>query len=499
MRIGRYRQLILAAAFALLSVSLPAQAQLQALKELSGSSKSADSSSQQTQSTQENAPSSQDQAVFKQLADVLENPNQRQELIKALRNISQSSTDTKADDATATDNSTAADPNTTAEGAAIAVVTENTKAAINQVAELPKVLADEGKRIAIAVGSELRYSFRIVSRIVRGEEIRWDSPVWGELFEVLKKLLIWIVFSTVLFHGLNYLRRPLKKRVNVWVFYGKSSKPLPRKLVAITVVAIADVVLLAIVYLIVLNVMTSFSSAKELSSSAPGVMFLNAFVMIELIKTGVRGLFYPRYPGLRLLTEPNDVARYWYRWVVFIVSLVGYGYLVVVPLVSATLSYAMGQVVSTVIAFAAFIYGMWGVLAKRVGVRDTFRRWADNANLVVTKGFLRFMAVTWHWFALLYFLMLLVVTLLRAENALPFVLQGTLKTILAVTLGLILSNLLSVLLTRKIRLPENWAHAAPALERQLNTYLPPPDSGVAFADPHCGVSEYSVGVESGEF
>ncbi len=186
----------------------------------------------------------------------------------------------------------------------------------------------------------------------------------------------------------------------------------------------------------------------------------------------MRTVFLTRFPGLRLLTSDNGVTRFWYRWFASLINWLGYGYLTVIPLIETYLSYALAQTISTIIAIGAFVYGVWVIIRKRKGVHDALVRVSERTEQTISKIFMRILAATWHWLALAYFLMLLIVTLLRAEKSLPFVMKGTLKTILIVGAGLLFSSLITNFLSRRIRLPENWNRSMPSMERQLNSYIP---------------------------
>ena len=79
---------------------------------------------------------------------------------------------------------------------------------------------------------------------------------------------------------------------------------------------------------------------------------------VEALRIGIRLVFYPRFPGLRLLSCTDKAAAYWNRWFVTLLQLLGYGYLVVFPLIRIFLSPSLGLVFSALLALSAFVYGM---------------------------------------------------------------------------------------------------------------------------------------------
>lgn len=74
-------------------------------------------------------------------------------------------------------------------------------------------------------------------------------------------------------------------------------------------------------------------------------LLLNAFALIELFKAILRLLFCPRYPQLRFFHLPDSRARYWNNRLSWLNNLIGYGLLVIVPVVSNQINM---QVVSPV-------------------------------------------------------------------------------------------------------------------------------------------------------
>ncbi|MBE0490033.1 MAG: mechanosensitive ion channel, partial [Halomonas sp.] len=208
----------------------------------------------------------------------------------------------------------------------------------------------------------------------------------------------------------------------------------------------------------------------ELSTRAS--LFLNAFLVIELLKAALRVLFSSRYEGLRLLPITAAEASYWNRWIARLIGLVGYGLMVVVPLINVYIAPALGQGVGTLIMFGAFLYAVIVVMKNRLRLRDALNDKASRATMAASRVSLQLFARTWHLFALAYFVMVLVVTLTRPVDALPFVLFATLRTIAAVVVGLLLSSFLTQTIGRRITLSEELRRKLPLLEARLNSYVP---------------------------
>ena len=183
-------------------------------------------------------------------------------------------------------------------------------------------------------------------------------------------------------------------------------------------------------------------------------------------------LFASRYEGLRLLPISAEEASYWNRWIARLIGLVGYGLMVVVPLVNAYVSPAVGQGLGTLIMVGAFLYAVIVVLKNRRRLRDAINAKAAQTTMTASRISLQLFARTWHLFALAYFVMVLTVTLTRPVDALPFVLFATLKTIAAVVVGLLVSSFLTQTIGRRIRLSDDLRLKLPLLEPRLNSYVP---------------------------
>ncbi|WP_438875892.1 hypothetical protein, partial [Bacillus cereus group sp. Bce028] len=83
------------------------------------------------------------------------------------------------------------------------------------------------------------------------------------------------------------------------------------------------------------NLVATFAIGETGELSTRASLFLNAFLVIELLKAALRVLFSSRYEGLCLLPISAAEASYWNRWIARLIGLVGYGLMVVVPLVNA--------------------------------------------------------------------------------------------------------------------------------------------------------------------
>ncbi|MGR4070333.1 mechanosensitive channel protein [Billgrantia sp. C5P2] len=372
------------------------------------------------------------------LAELLENEQTRQQLIDHLRRQ-------------------AADPE-------LADETGQVEEAIS----LPRRLAEISSRVVSDVGGEVRNLFDIVAGLFSADATALN---WGDFITALTNLGLVILATFLLFMGFRHLSRPLFTRLSQWSRQESGLNPTIRLVLCVAAAALTDALVVALAY-VGGNLIATFAIGESGELSTRASLFLNAFLIIELIKAALRMLFSSRYEGLRLLPISASEASYWNRWLARLVGLVGYGLLVVVPLVSVYLAPTLGQGIGALIMFGAFFYAVAVVLKNRTRIRDELNAMAARSDFTATRISLQLFARTWHLFALAYFLMVLVLTLTRPVDALPFVLFATLKTVVVVVVGMLLSSLLTQIIGRRIRLSDDLRRKLPQLEPRLNSYIP---------------------------
>jgi len=445
-----------------------------------------------------------DKAAWAALADVLENPAQRKVLIAQLRQLdatekadkakSEATTAEAAPDAAAAGNdapqgdvatgeaakdeaAAEAAPaeekkdNKQAEAEALKSVAENARAAVVSAAAWPKKVAGAAVQVLREVGTRISDSWDALVGAFSGRDLMLRSVNFEMFWQATLNLAL-IIGATLLFlRGLQLASRPLKRRLQERVLREGRFTPLVRRLLGVVGVSLLDVLVLAL-SLLFCSLMAVLLVGETGTMTTQAAFFMRAFVAIELLKIGIRTVFYPRYPGLRLLPCTDATAIYWNRWFATLLHLLGYGYLVAFPLIKINLSPSLGMVFSALLALSAFIYGMVVVIRQRSAVRLALRHYAEETNSVIFAGALRVFSSIWHLLAIAYFLMLLVLNLLSGEKELPYVLRATSYTILWVCGGLLLSALMTQYIHREIRFKPETARRLPGLAKRLNFYVP---------------------------
>lgn len=244
-----------------------------------------------------------------------------------------------------------------------------------------------------------------------------------------------------------------------------------QRLLAIGLAAVLDLLLILLAGLTGYGV-GLFAVGEGGSLDTRATLFINAFVIIEVFKALLRVAFSPRHPGLRPFAMSDAVAGYWNSKLAWFAGLVGYGMLVVVPIVNKSISSALADLLGLLVMLGSVGFALRVILGNRRILRDRLLARAAAMQLAVNALLLRLLARTWHLLALGYLGILLVVSQLRPETALPFMAMATLKSLLAIGLGIWVSRQLGRLRRRGVPLSEGLRRSMPLLQRRLNTYVP---------------------------
>ncbi|WP_244913321.1 mechanosensitive ion channel domain-containing protein [Salinicola socius] len=436
----------------------------------------------------------QDGPAYSTMADLLENAQSRQVLIDQLRQLAsqqESSGDaqgdaTQAADGNATDTSPAETSQNSAETSQNSAETSQNSAEsepavaasndnVDSTASFPRRMAQLTSGIAGDIGGQLNGLVAMIGGFFGSGDAAASSAApafdMGAFLSAAINLAMVVIATVVAFFILRRIATPLFNRFSQWSMKGDSRGHLLRVIVAVVLAAIVDVVAVVLAY-VAGNLVATFLVGESGSLDTRFSLFLNAFLMIELFKCALRVLFASSHEGLRLLPIGADQARYCNRFLATLAGFIGYGMLVVVPIVNTTLSLAFGKAVGVLIMVIALLVAVSVILKKRIPVRDLIMQRADEASMSLSRVALRLFARIWFIIALLYTVMVFGVTLLHPETALPFVLIATLKTIIYIGIGMLISGLLTQLIGQRIDLGDNLRAKLPLLETRLNSYIP---------------------------
>ncbi|WP_274424562.1 mechanosensitive ion channel domain-containing protein [Chelativorans sp. YIM 93263] len=200
--------------------------------------------------------------------------------------------------------------------------------------------------------------------------------------------------------------------------------------------------------------------------------FLSAFLFIELAKAAARVLLAPKWPGLRFTRLEDTTAAYWYFWLSRLVSIVGYTFLFLAPLLAVDVSAGAADALRVVVVSCALAMACLIILQNRDAVRLRLMRLAENGQPGPLTRVVVPLSRIWHIAAIGYLLMVFILWLVEHEAALPFVLFSTLESLAAIAAGVVLSLAISRIAERGMRLPPDVKARLPLLERRLNAFVP---------------------------
>ncbi len=232
--------------------------------------------------------------------------------------------------------------------------------------------------------------------------------------------------------------------------------------------ALTVIVAWAFGYVLALNFGTTPRGEMGINQS----LLLNAFLFVELCKLVVRILLAPRHTSLRFLAISDDNAAYWSFWSDRLVSLLGYTFMFVSPMLRTAISPSAAAAVQILIMITAITVGVIIVLQNKDDVRVWLSELAVRRG---NSGLWRVLAAVgqqWHMLAITYLLALLIVWFANPDEALPFMLGATLQSLLAVVIGSLIAGFISRFVNVGLRLPPDVSQRLPLLEARLQAFVP---------------------------
>ena len=214
----------------------------------------------------------------------------------------------------------------------------------------------------------------------------------GAITAAITNLAILILATVVLFLVLRRVARPMFAAANRWARGGGAN--LFRNGVAIVASAILDFVVIVLAYV------GGFIAALYVLGE-PGEMdareslFLNAFLVVEVFKAIIRILFAAKDEELRILPMTSEQAAYWNAWLARLSGFIGYGILLVVPMINFNVSPALGRMTALVIMGLAFLYALVIILQNRTLLSERLEARARQADLGFSRLLLSMLAGLW--------------------------------------------------------------------------------------------------------
>ncbi|KKB83904.1 mechanosensitive ion channel protein MscS [Devosia limi DSM 17137] len=230
----------------------------------------------------------------------------------------------------------------------------------------------------------------------------------------------------------------------------------------------AVVLVWALGYVVALNVVGAPRGQMGINQS----LLVNAFLVVELLKMVVRVALAPRVPALRLLPVGDANAAYWAFWLARIISLVGYTFMFVSPVIAAYVTVGAAGAVQVLVMATAVTIGIVIVLQNKQDVRDWLTMLAERRGNDGIGQVLLLIGQYWHMVAIAYLVALLVVWFANPEQALPFMLAATVQSVIAILTGVVIITFISRFIKVGLRLPADVKERLPLLEARLHAFVP---------------------------
>ena len=303
-----------------------------------------------------------------------------------------------------------------------------------------------------------------------GMRARAAAVDWSRVLDAARAVGL-VVVVTLGFYGLarRLTRRP-RAALSAAIARRAATSGWARRLVGLAAVLLLDLALLLIAwgagYALALGV--GEGGRMDIRQS----LFLNAFLIVELLKLALRLLLAPRIAELRFWPMSDARAQGVYRSLARIVAVLGYGMLLVVPVARMTVSWRLGATLEFCAILAAALIALAMILRERAPAARALDGWAARDPDGLFGMALALFARIWHLLAIAYVCAVLLVWSSQPVGSLGFVLRATLVSLVAFSVGTLLMLTLTRAITGGVTLPEPLRERLPTLEARLNTYVP---------------------------
>ncbi|WP_413477416.1 mechanosensitive channel protein [Serratia proteamaculans] len=391
---------------------------------------------QPAQNTAASDQTDQQKASYTALADILQDDKARATLIDHLRQAADESPKTQTKPATS---------------------------------ETPESLSDNLSSLAQGGISTVNQRLNSLQKLIDSGPKRTFNP--DSFFRALGYFLLTVAATFALFHLIRRLIRPLYKRMGSWGHNAKLQQGPWYKLPTAILGAFAVDLLVLVLALAAGNLFARHVNADSATILRLQTLFLSAFAVIEFFKAVLRLIFSPDFDYLRPFAFSDASAHYWNKRLAWLSGLIGYGLMVVVPVVATQISYPAAAAANLAIMLALTLYAVALILRNRKPIQQQINLLAER-SMAFFSIILRGLGHVWHLLAIAYFLVLFALSQFDIGNSLRFMMTATVKSLVVIGVGALLSGMLTRWIFRRISLPDDVNRRYPMLERRINSYIP---------------------------
>ncbi|MFP7607556.1 mechanosensitive channel protein [Serratia quinivorans] len=338
-----------------------------------------------------------------------------------------------------------------------------------EASETPESLSDNLSNLAQGGISSVNQRLNSLQKLIDSGPKRSFNP--DSFFRALGYFLLTVVMTFAIFHLIRRLIHPLYKRMGSWGHNAKLQQGPWYKLPTAILGAFAVDLLVLLLALAAGNLLARHVNADSATILRLQTLFLSAFAVIEFFKAILRLIFSPNFDYLRPFPFSDASAHYWNQRLAWLSGLIGYGLMVVVPVVATQISYPAAAAANLIIMLALTLYAVALILRNRKPIQRQINLLAER-SMAFFSIILRGLGHVWHLLAIAYFLVLFALSQFDIGNSLRFMMTATVKSLVVVGLGALLSGMLTRWIFRRISLPEDVNRRYPMLERRINSYIP---------------------------
>ena len=381
----------------------------------------------------------QQKAAYAALANILENEASRQALIEQLRQVSTS-------------------PSATAAPELLPPKAEQEDKTVLQG------LTDVTREYGGVVASQF---VRLHNNIVKAPHKSFNPTTFINAFNHFAGLALALFALYWLLRRLVY---PIYRRLGVW---GRQKNSDHRNWLQLPATIggafIIDLLLLALALFVGQIISDNFHSGNRTIAYQQG-LFLNAFALIEFFKALLRLIFCPRFPELRFFHLSDHRAAYWNTRLSWLSGVMGYGLLVVVPIVSNQVNVQIAALLNIVIMAIMTSWALFLIFTNRRNIHDALIGLADR-SMAFFALFIRAFALVWHWLAGAYFIALFLFSIFNPGDSLKFMMSATVRSLAIIGIAAFVSGMLSRWIGKTIILSPDLRRNYPALQKRVNDWV----------------------------
>lgn len=386
------------------------------------------------------APSLEEKkAAYAALANILENNDSRQELIEQLRQAANSQ-------------STSQEP----------------------VLAPPQADAEDPTVLESVTSVTREYGGAVASQFVRLHDSIANAPHKAfnqQTFLSALKHFAGLAAAVFAFYWLaRRMMWPIWQRMGRWGRHHNLERSKWLHLPATIVLAfIIDLLLLALTLFLGQIISDNYHGDNRTIAYQQG-LFLNAFALIEFFKAVLRLIFCPRFPTLRFFHLSDARASYWNTRLSWLSGIIGYGLLVVVPIVSNQVNMQVAALVNVLVMGIMTVWALYLIFRNKRNIHDELSRLADR-SLSFFALFIRAFGMVWHWLASAYFIALFLFSIFNPGDSLKFMMSATVRSLAIIGIAALISGMLTRWIGKTLTLSPDMRRNYPELQKRVNDWV----------------------------